>query len=166
MMGASLRPAREDERATLDDICFRAKAHWGYDAAFMASVRDQIRVSANAIALSRVWVALGPGGVPGGVVQVDRLDARSADLTLLFVAPECMRLGFGRALFAQACILAAELGVLELLIDSDPQAAGFYAAMGARKIGAEPTGYQGRLLPRFSMAISPHQTFPRTRSSQ
>jgi GNAT superfamily N-acetyltransferase len=152
-MKTVLRPAREDERVVLDDICFRAKAHWGYDAAFMESVRDQIRVSADALALSRVWVALGPNGEPGGVVQIDRLDSSRADLTLLFVAPECMRLGLGRALFSKACELAHELGAQELLIDSDPQAAGFYTAMGARKIGAEPTGYQGRLLPRFSMAL-------------
>ncbi len=50
-------------------------------------------------------------------------------------------------------ILPGQLGVRELLIDSDPQAAAFYAALGAVQIGAEPTGYQGRLLPKFSAAI-------------
>ena len=53
----SLRPARLDECPVLDDICFRAKAHWGYDADFMASVRDQIRVNPAAIDAGRVWVA-------------------------------------------------------------------------------------------------------------
>lgn len=154
-MSVALRPAREDERAMLDDICFRAKAHWGYDTIFMENVRDHIRVSPEAIALGRVWVALGPGGAPGGVVQVDRLDARHADLTLLFVAPEYMRAGLGRALFDKACDLARDLDSAELLIDSDPQAAGFYAAMGARHVGDTATGYQGRLLPKFSMALKP-----------
>ncbi|WP_374366774.1 GNAT family N-acetyltransferase [Dongia sp.] len=138
----------------LDDICFRAKAHWGYDTVFMENVRDHIRVSGEAIALGRVWVALDPGGAPGGVVQVDRLDRARADLTLLFVAPEQMGRGFGRALFDKACDLARDLGTEELLIDSDPQAAGFYAAMGARHVGDTATGYRGRLLPRFSMALA------------
>ena len=76
-----------------------------------------------------------------------------ADITLLFIAPENLRRGLGRALYEKAVDLARQLGVRELLIDSDPQAAAFYATMGATRIGAEPTGYQGRLLPKFSVEI-------------
>lgn len=148
-----LRPARADERDHLDDICYRAKAHWGYDDAFMASVRDQIRVSPEAIALGRAWVAVDARDLAIGVVQVDRLDARTADLTLMFVDPAGMRTGIGRALFGKALDLARETGARELLIDSDPQAAGFYSAMGAVRIASAPTGYQGRLLPRFSLRL-------------
>jgi GNAT superfamily N-acetyltransferase len=148
-----LRPGRESERDHLDGICFRAKAHWGYDAAFMESVRDQIRVSAEAMALARVWVAVDAGDRALAVTQVDRLDAVSADLTLMFVAPEAMGQGLGRALFAQAILLAQELRVRDLLIDADPGAVGFYTAMGAERIGATPTGYQGRLLPKFRMLV-------------
>lgn len=153
-MNPVLRPACAEERCLLDAICFRAKAHWGYDTIFMESVRDQIRVSADAIALGYVWVALDAAGQPGGVMQVERHNAATADLSLMFIAPECMRLGLGRALFAKACTLARGMGALELVIDSDPQAAGFYAAMGATRIASAPTGYRGRLLPRFSMRLS------------
>ena len=153
-MPPSIRPARDDERAMLDDICFRAKAHWGYDADFMESVRDQIRVSADAIALGYVWVGVDAADKPGAVMQIDRLDRHSADLSLMFVAPKAMRAGFGRALFEKACEIARAMGVAELLIDSDPQAAGFYAAMGCIRKGAEPTGYQGRLLPRFVLRLA------------
>lgn len=153
-----IRPARRDERDLLDDICFRAKAHWGYDADFMESVRDQIRVSAEAIALGHVWVGVDGDGRPCAVMQVDRIDGRTADLSLMFVAPEAMRGGHGRALFDKARALARDMGVAELLIDSDPQAAGFYAAMGCTRVGAEPTGYQGRLLPRFSIAVGDRPT--------
>lgn len=152
-MPPSIRPARIEERDVLDDICFRAKAHWGYDATFMESVRDQIRVSAEAIALGHVWVGVDASGKPGAVMQIDRLSRHAADLSLMFVAPEAMRGGFGRALFDKARALARAMGVAELLIDSDPQAAGFYAAMGCKRVGAEPTGYQGRLLPRFSYPL-------------
>lgn len=152
-MTAQLRPARATECRHLDDICFRAKAHWGYDSAFMASVRDQIRVSPEAIALARVWVAVDAADIALAVTQVDRLDTASADLTLMFVAPEAMGSGLGRALFAQALVLARELRVQELLIDADPGAVGFYTAMGATRIGAAPTGYQGRLLPRFRILV-------------
>ncbi len=149
----TLRPARLVECDVLDALCFCSKAHWGYDAAFMASVRDQIRVNVAAVGSGRVWVAVEGDDKPCGVVEVDPLDAATADLTLLFVDPAHLRKGIGRALYEKALDLARRLGVRELLIDSDPQAAAFYATMGATRIGAEPTGYQGRLLPKFSVAI-------------
>ena len=150
----TLRPAHLVECDVLDALCFRSKAHWGYDAAFMESVRDQIRVNAEAVRAGRVWVAVdGNNDRPCGVVEVDPLDAAAADLTLLFVDPARLRQGIGRVLYEKALDLAHRLGARELLIDSDPQAAAFYATMGASRIGAEPTGYQGRLLPRFSVAI-------------
>lgn len=148
-----LRPARLDECAILDDICYRSKAYWGYDAAFMASVRDQIRVSRAAVTNGRVWVAADAADRPCGVVEVDPLDETVADLTLLFIDPDHMRKGLGRRLYAKALALAASLGARHLVIDSDPQAAAFYASMGAVRTGAEPTGYQGRLLPKFRVAL-------------
>lgn len=153
-----LRRARLDECAALDDICFRSKAHWGYDDAFMASVRDQIRVNPNAVTAGRVWVVADAADRPCGVVQVDPLDAAVADLTLLFIDPGHMRQGIGRALYAKALELAAALGARHLVIDADPQAAAFYASMGAVRTGAEPTGYQGRLLPKFRVALAPPPT--------
>ena len=149
----ALRPAHLVECGVLDALCFRSKAHWGYDAVFMESVRDQIRVQPSAVRSGRVWIAADGRDMALGVVEVDPIDDDSADLTLLFIDSDHLRQGNGRALFAKAVVLAQGLGVRELLIDSDPQAAAFYASMGATRIGAEPTGYQGRLLPKFSIGI-------------
>jgi GNAT superfamily N-acetyltransferase len=159
----TLRPARLDERATLDDICFRSKAYWGYDADFMESVRDQIRVNGEAVAAGRVWVAADATDRPCGVLEVDPLDATTADLALLFIDPEYMRQGIGRALYLKALDLARGLGTRHLVIDADPQAAAFYASMGAVRTGSEPTGYQGRLLPKFRAVVI--QAEPPTRAS-
>jgi len=158
----TLRPARDTERDVLDDICFRSKAHWGYDAAFMEHVRAHIRVHLDAVKHGRVWVAVDSSDQPLGVVEVDPVDEDTADLTLLFVAPQNLRRGIGRVLYEKARALARQLGVRELIIDSDPQAASFYATMGATRIGAEPTGHQGRLLPRFSAQLSAAPASPST----
>lgn len=153
-----LRPAYLVECDILDALCFRSKAHWGYDTAFMESVRDQIRVDVEAVGSGRVWVAVDDKDRPCGVVEVDLIDDDTADLTLLFIDPAHLRKGIGRVLYNKALDLAHRLGAQELLIDSDPQAAAFYASMGATRIGAEPTGYQGRLLPRFSVTIASPQS--------
>ncbi|WP_374649963.1 GNAT family N-acetyltransferase [Dongia sp.] len=150
----TLRPAHLVECDILDDICFRSKAHWGYDAAFMESVRNQIRVNADAVRAGRVWIAADGADRPRGVLEVDPIDGIAADLTLLFIDPAYLRKGIGRALYEKAIDLARQLGASELLIDSDPQAAAFYASMGATRTGAEPTGYRGRLLPRFSVRLT------------
>ncbi|MBI2253245.1 MAG: GNAT family N-acetyltransferase [Proteobacteria bacterium] len=157
----TLRPARLVECAALDDICFRSKAYWGYDADFMENVRAQIRVNQDAVRAERVWVAADHADRPCGVLEVDPLDQHTVDLTLLFIDPAHMRQGLGRLLYAKALDLAHGLGAGHLVIDSDPQAAAFYASMGATRTGSEPTGYRGRLLPKFCAAVPGADTHTR-----
>ncbi|MEE8545291.1 MAG: hypothetical protein V3T29_05715 [Alphaproteobacteria bacterium] len=40
-----IRPARPGEAAALTDLALRSKAHWGYDAAFMAACRAELTVT-------------------------------------------------------------------------------------------------------------------------
>ncbi|MFH8382916.1 hypothetical protein ACH4E7_18490 [Kitasatospora sp. NPDC018058] len=44
-----IRPARPAEAELLTGIAVRAKAHWGYDEAFMAACRDELTLDAAAI---------------------------------------------------------------------------------------------------------------------
>src|ERR1019366_8328107 len=39
-----IRQARPDEAGLLTEVAMRLKAHWGYDAAFMANVRADLEV--------------------------------------------------------------------------------------------------------------------------
>jgi GNAT superfamily N-acetyltransferase len=53
----------------------------------------------------------------------------------LWVDPVAIGSGVGRRLFDHAVVTAAGLGLTSLLIESDPNAEGFYLAMGAERIG-------------------------------
>ena len=53
----------------------------------------------------------------------------------LFLAPSQIGHGLGRQLFEHAVQTARALRVAELLIESDPNAEGFYLRMGAQRIG-------------------------------
>jgi GNAT superfamily N-acetyltransferase len=151
---ARLRAARPDEREALGTLCLRSKAFWGYNESFLAAVAPHLRVGDDSLASGRVWVAVEGADIPLGVVEVVPLRKNLADLNMLFVEPAHVRKGFGRMLFGKALDLARALGAREMTLDSDPEAAGFYAAMGAQRIGAFPTGVNGRLLPRFRVILN------------
>jgi len=75
-------------------------------------------------------------------------DDGMAELDALFVEPAAMGQGVGRCLWRHAVVTAAKLGCSEMVWQSDPQAEGFYLAMGAQRAGAsESTVIPGRMLP-------------------
>jgi predicted N-acetyltransferase YhbS len=53
----------------------------------------------------------------------------------VWVSPEHIGAGIGRALFDHAVRRAAALGAATLIIEADPNAEGFYRRMGARRVG-------------------------------
>ncbi|CAM5658088.1 hypothetical protein SAVIM338S_06699 [Streptomyces avidinii] len=60
---AKLRPARAGEAARLTELVMRSKAHWGYDAEFLAACAPQLRIGAGDPARRRIVVAEdGTGG--------------------------------------------------------------------------------------------------------
>ncbi|MFF4382472.1 GNAT family N-acetyltransferase [Kitasatospora sp. NPDC001547] len=143
-----IRPARPEDAALLTGIALRSKAYWGYDEAFMDACREELTMDAGVIERSATVVAEDGGRVLGfvslsGVPPTGSLDQ-------LFVEPEWIGRGVGRALFERARTLAVALGLRRLTIDSDPNAEPFYLAMGAIRIGSVPSGsIPGRELPQL-----------------
>ncbi len=150
---ARLRPARESDLAALSALCFRSKAVWGYDAAFMEACRAELTLAPSDLQDSSVQVAE-IGGFIVGVVQV-AMSGAAASLEKLFVSPDAMGSGAGRLLFEWSVEAARQSGARTLVIDSDPGAADFYRRMGARDAGRAPSGsIPGRLLPRLEFDLS------------
>jgi GNAT superfamily N-acetyltransferase len=148
-----LRPVRTDELAELSELCLRSKAVWGYDQAFMDACRAELTLSAADIRESELQVAERDGKVLG-VAQVS-VEGADADLEKLFVEPELLRSGAGRALFDWAVEAARSRGATTLTIEADPDAAPFYRRMGARDDGAAPSGsIPGRMLPRLRFDLT------------
>ena len=141
-----IRPARAEEAALLTDLALRSKAVWGYDSAFLARCQAAMTVKVEAILTRPHYVAEIEGAVVGFYGFEPEADGIGLDY--LFVAPEAIGGGVGRALWAHAVAVAAALGHENLIVVSDPNAEGFYRRMGARPIGARPSDLEpGRLLP-------------------
>lgn len=141
-----------DELPSLSDLCFRSKAVWGYDEAFMEACRSELSFHPRDLQLTCVAVAEDEGRLVG-VVQV-AVVGDEADLLKLFVEPEELRRGTGSALFAWAADISRKMGAHRMTIHADPDAAPFYRIMGACDSGRAPSGsIPGRMLPRLTFNL-------------
>ncbi len=142
----TLRRARPDEADVLTGLALAAKAHWGYDAAFMEVVKVELTFEPDVVARRHFVVAERDGSVVGfysldGAPPIGVLDD-------MWVTPSAIGTGLGRVLWDHAMAAAAEAGYEHLDIDAEPFAEGFYLNMGAERIGESPSGsIPGRMLP-------------------
>ncbi len=156
-IGNRIRPAQPEECEVLGALAFRAKASWGYGNEFMAACRAELAVSAEALVDPNVRHGVAErDGVVVGFFVVRRLTAHEWDLDALFVEPAFLRRGVGRWLMQHAIAAAREAGARALLVQSDPNAASFYAAVGGLRDGTRASeSIAGRMLPVFRFALGP-----------
>jgi GNAT superfamily N-acetyltransferase len=88
---------------------------------------------------------LGQGREPVGVYRVIG-NPPEGELSDLWLDPSFIGRSLGRRLFRHALDTAAGHGYQTLIIESDPNAEGFYTAMGAGRIGDRRSA-SGRILP-------------------
>ena len=134
--------AISDDAETLTEVAFAAKRHWGYPERWMERWRDLLTIRPEFIASHETYAAMVDGRIVG-FYALARKESR-LDLLHLWVRPDWMGRGVGRSLFHHALERAKALGFPELEIESDPNAAGFYERLGARRIGASTKEMDGQ----------------------
>ena len=159
MTDFAIRAARPQDADELGELAVRSKAHWGYDAAFIESCRDELRIPADQLAARRTHVAVTRGPDAGGrerILGFGTIEGAppAGELGMLFVDPPAIGRGVGGALFSHLSAVAIELGFHRLTIASDPNAEPFYLARGAVRIGGVPSvSIPGRTLPLLALAL-------------
>lgn len=149
--GITVRRARPDEAPVLTALAMRAKASWGYDAAFMAACRDELTLTPAKIAAWQVWVAEAGGHIAGMVAL--NLD-HGAEVEDFFVEPAFQGRGVGRALMTELLAAARAAGASGLEVDADPNAEAIYAKLGFETFSRSPSGsIPGRWLPRMRLSL-------------
>ena len=129
-MTTTIRDATAADCTKLSWLAYNAKAHWGYDEAFMAACVDELTIRPEHLDSHVVRVAQ-RGSELTGFHGVALARDGGAELEWLFVAPDAMGHGIGRALLADAEAIARRAGAHELRIESDPFARAFYEHCGA-----------------------------------
>jgi GNAT superfamily N-acetyltransferase len=130
-----IRNASRTEADQLNTIAMQAKAHWGYTADQLEQWRESLSTDSQSIEQWPTFVAEDQGNAIG-FTQINS-DLEIWELVSLFVLPEHIGRGVGRALLKEAVAIANRAGQSTLHIDSDPNAEPFYLACGAVRIGAE-----------------------------
>ena len=148
-----IRAATASEAGDLSALAMRSKAHWGYSVEFMQACRGELSYSADYIRENPVFVAQAEAAVVG-FYAFERVSGSEAELTAMFVAPEHIGRGFGRALITHAKDTARRQGFESIIIQGDPNAIAFYQAAGGVRCGERESGsIPGRVLPLFRIRL-------------
>ena len=147
--------ARSADADTLTAIAFAAKRHWDYPLHWMEAWRDDLTIRPEFIAgqAQAVYTAQSAGKAVGFYALI--CTDSQAVLEHLWVLPEAMGRGIGRALFQHAVQQARSLGAATLEVTADPNAESFYLHMGARRVGEKTYQLEGqrRRLPHLALDI-------------
>lgn len=146
-----IRPAVEEEAARLSEIALEAKRYWGYPEHWIKHWQDDLTLSPEYLATNPVFLAEKDTQILGFYALIIRQN--KAELDHLWVAPQHIGSGVGKALFLHAMQSAARRNVSDIEILADPNAEGFYRKMGAHRIGEEVSEIDGRArsLPRLTI---------------
>jgi N-acetylglutamate synthase-like GNAT family acetyltransferase len=148
-----IRRAKPNESATLTTMAHAAKRHWGYPEEWIAQWQTDLTITSEFIDANEVFVAVDDGKIIGCCALV--LSESPAELEHMWILPEFIGTGVGRALFNHARSRAAELNLRELELSADPNAEGFYQHMGAVRVGEVRSEIDGqpRVLPRMKVGL-------------
>lgn len=154
------RRATAADAPQLSALALRSKASWGYDADFMQRVQSDFIISNAYVSDWPVFIledsdrAIGFYGF--------RIHDGQPFLCDMWLEPLCKGTGLGRLLWSHAVATASDSGYEYFMIESDPNAEGFYRHMGAQRIGAIRSHSSGRMLPllKFTVAERPAATPP------
>lgn len=131
-------------------LALRSKAHWGYPPEFLDRFARGLGMSAEVLAANDVQVGESDGDVRGFYTLLYRPDRTVLDD--LWLEPDEIGRGSGRALFEHARDRAAATGSRVLEWDADPHAVGFYERMGAVTVGRVDSPL-GRPLPVMRLTL-------------
>jgi predicted N-acetyltransferase YhbS len=155
MTCSRVRTARVDDAAELTQIAVRATRHDGYDDDAISRFMPALKVNLALVAAGLVLVAEDEQGVPLGYAAL-RPTGMGGLILLegIFVDPVCSRSGVGTRLFAAAVEHSSKLAGNVILINSNPNSVGFYARLGAIRIGMTPFVYSPNVqLVMFAFSI-------------
>ena len=145
--------AKPEDAERLTQITHAAKRHWGYPEKWIEAWRDILTMRPEFIARNISFCAIEEDQPVGFYVLTNEEDGIHLDH--LWILPEAMARGIGRALFEHAVREAENAGCSCLKIEADPNAEGFYQRMGAVRVGASVSEVCGerRKLPLLELKL-------------
>ena len=133
--------AKPEDAEALTEIAHSAKRSWGYPGRWIEAWRDILTMRPEFIAANIAYATIENGRAVGFYVLTTEADGIHLDH--LWILPEAMHRGIGRALFEHATQQAKAAGFRAIKIEADPNAEGFYRRMGANRTGVSVSEIEG-----------------------
>ena len=146
-----IRRASTEDHAALTRLAHDAKRHWGYPEHWIKHWEPALTITPEYIEANHVFVSEDGDSILGFYALV--LNQDRAELDHMWVSPDYMGSGVGKAMFVHAMRAAKGQNVSEVEILSDPNAEDFYKKMGAYRAGESVSEIDGqpRVLPRLTI---------------
>ena len=153
-MDIQIRRAQPEEAAALTEIAHAAKRHWGYPENWIENWKEDLTITPDFITTNEMYIAVASQEIAGCCALV--MSESLAELEHMWIRPEHMGNGVGRALFNHITERAKTFDAKAVELSADPNAEGFYKRMGASRIGEVRSEIEGqpRVLPRMRFALS------------
>jgi len=150
-MDIQIRRAMPEEAAVLTEIAHAAKRHWGYPENWIEHWQGDLTITRDFISNHEVYVAVTDKEIAGCCALV--VKDSQAELEHMWIRPQYMGAGYGKALFVHVMQRAVTLSAPAVELSADPNAEGFYKHMGATRIGEVRSEIEGqpRVLPRMTV---------------
>jgi N-acetylglutamate synthase-like GNAT family acetyltransferase len=150
-MNVQIRRAKPEEAGILTEIAHAAKRHWGYPENWIQHWQADLTITPEFINDNEMYVAMNGEEIAGCCAIA--FGESFAELEHMWIRPEHIGTGVGRALFLHVKERAADLKIPALELSADPNAEGFYERMGATRIGEVRSEIEGqpRVLPRMTV---------------
>ena len=149
----TFRIATAEDAPMLHVLTGRSVLHWGYDPSFLEWKPEAIAVTPAFLASAITWILASESETIGYYSLVEKPDAMYLDK--LFIEPVFIRRGYGRVLWDHAMATARERGHASVMIEADPNAAPFYAAMGSTWLAEHEMSWPGWKLQEFRYDLPP-----------
>lgn len=143
-----------DDLPVVSQLGIESKRSWGYDTDQMSVFAAELRLSEKAWRDLLIAEVACIGNAIVGYYTVRQHPDGIVELEHLFITPERFHQGIGRRLFRSAMSQAALRGVAKLTIIADPNSAGFYEKLGAKKTGDHQSSIPGRVIPIYEISTS------------
>jgi GNAT superfamily N-acetyltransferase len=154
-VSVQLRRAVHQDLDALRDVYRRSSLSNPSDRDALLAHPDALEFVGDAIEDGRTLVAVDDGRIMG-FATLGPVVAGAVELDDLFVDPDAMRRGIGRALVAEAVARARRSGCSRLDVTANPDARAFYESVGFVDTGTAET----RFGPAPRMALEIHEGPP------
>ena len=147
-------PAQSNHADKLTQITIAAKRYWNYPETWIQIWLPQLTITSEYISENEVWMAV-IEGKPAAYYSLKQ-EADGLWLDNLWVQPEFIGKGVGKALFVHALERARQNNAATLRIEADPNAESSYDHMGAVRVGEKYRGEmdgQPRILPVMEITL-------------